>query len=100
MVWGLANHRSLHFHHSIGRSKSWSQPLPSHVGFRPATIRAAERWRSVKVTEFERRQMAAARKRIDDGWLMKARHGPPHVGTMIWASRAALGAGGRTGAKG
>jgi alkylation response protein AidB-like acyl-CoA dehydrogenase len=28
---------------------------------------------------------------------MKARHGPPHVGTMIWASRAALGAGGRNG---
>jgi hypothetical protein len=25
---------------------------------------------------------------------MKARHGPPHVGTMIWASRAALGANG------
>jgi hypothetical protein len=24
---------------------------------------------------------------------MKARHGPPHVGTMIWASRAALGDG-------
>jgi hypothetical protein len=28
-------------------------------------------------------------------WPMKARHGPPRVGTMIWASRAALGAGGR-----
>ena len=26
------------------------------------------------------------------GWPMKARHGPPHVGTMIWASRVALGA--------
>jgi hypothetical protein len=24
-----------------------------------------------------------------------ARHGPPHVGTMIWTNRAALGAGGR-----
>ena len=34
-------------------------------------------------------------------WLpMEARHGPPHVGTMIWASRAALGAGGRNGTKG
>jgi hypothetical protein len=30
-----------------------------------ATIRAAERWRSVKVTEFERRQMAAARHEIE-----------------------------------
>src|SRR5262249_56996533 len=28
---------------------------------------------------------------------MKARHGPPRAGTMIWANRAALGAGGRTG---
>ena len=30
-----------------------------------AMIRAAERWRSVKVTEFERRQMAALRKDLD-----------------------------------
>ena len=30
-----------------------------------ALIRAAERWRSVKVTEFERRQMAAVRKELD-----------------------------------
>jgi hypothetical protein len=36
-------------------------------------------------------------KRIDDGWPRKARHGPPRVGTMIWASRAALGADGRNG---
>jgi hypothetical protein len=28
-------------------------------------IRAAERWRSIKVTEFERRQMAAVRKELD-----------------------------------
>ena len=27
----------------------------------------------------------------------EARHGPPRVGTMIWASRAALGADGRKG---
>jgi hypothetical protein len=32
--------------------------------------------------------------------LMGARHGPPHVGTMIWANRAALGAGGRNGTNG
>jgi transposase-like protein len=30
-----------------------------------ALIRAAERWRSVKVSEFERRQMAAVRKELD-----------------------------------
>jgi len=31
------------------------------------------------------------------GWPMGARHGPPRVGTMLWTSRAALGAGGRNG---
>jgi hypothetical protein len=36
------------------------------VGFRSATIRAAERWRSVKVTESERRQISAARKKLDE----------------------------------
>jgi hypothetical protein len=30
-----------------------------------ALIRAAERWRSIKVTEFERRQMAAIRQELD-----------------------------------
>jgi hypothetical protein len=36
-------------------------------GYRNGTalIRAAERWRSVKVTEFERRQMAAVRNELD-----------------------------------
>ena len=32
-----------------------------------ALIRAAERWRSVKVTEFERRQMASVQKRTRSG---------------------------------
>jgi hypothetical protein len=30
-----------------------------------ALIRAAERWRSIKVTEFEHRQIAAVRKELD-----------------------------------
>ena len=30
-----------------------------------ALIRAAERWSSIKVTEFERRQLAAVRKELD-----------------------------------
>ena len=30
-----------------------------------AMIRAAERWRAVKVTEFERRQLAAIRQDLD-----------------------------------
>jgi hypothetical protein len=37
------------------------------------------------------------RRALRLGWPMKARHGPPHVGTMIWTNRAALGAGGRNG---
>ncbi len=31
-----------------------------------AMIRAAERWRSIRVTQFERRQMAAVRKQLDE----------------------------------
>ena len=30
-----------------------------------ALIRAAERWRSIKITDFERRQMTAVRKELD-----------------------------------
>ena len=30
-----------------------------------ALIRAAERWRSIKVTEFEQRQITAVRKELD-----------------------------------
>jgi putative transposase len=30
-----------------------------------ALIRAAERWKSIKVTEFERRQLSAAKKELD-----------------------------------
>ena len=38
-----------------------------------AMIRAAERWRNIKVTEFERRQMAAVRKQLDE--LYEAENG-------------------------
>ena len=31
-----------------------------------AIIRAAERWRSIRVTEFERRQMTAVRKELEE----------------------------------
>ena len=30
-----------------------------------ALVRAAERWRSIKITEFERRQLTAVRKELD-----------------------------------
>jgi hypothetical protein len=45
-----------------------------------ALTRAAERWRSVKVTDFERRQMAAIRKELDDEYETQ-------VGTHIRSSK-------------
>jgi putative transposase len=46
--------------------------IPNAFGEKPvlklmfgAMIRAAERWRAVKITDFERRQMAAVRKELD-----------------------------------
>lgn len=33
-----------------------------------AMIRAAERWRAVKLTDFERRQMAAVRQELDQAY--------------------------------
>ena len=44
-----------------------------------ALIRAAERWRSVKVTEFERRQMASVRKELDQEYEA---HGRPQNATL------------------
>ena len=39
--------------------------IPNAFGERGALIRAAERWRSVKVTEFEHRQLASVRKELN-----------------------------------
>jgi putative transposase len=46
--------------------------IPNAFGERPvlklmfgAMIRAAERWRAIKITDFERRQMAAVRQELD-----------------------------------
>jgi putative transposase len=57
---------------TIRRGAPPPQDHPNAFGARPvlklmfgALIRAAERWRSVKVTEFECRQMAAVRKELD-----------------------------------
>jgi len=56
------------------RSHQWLE-LASRVGFERrkavlklmfgAMIRAAERWRAIKVTDFERRQMVAVRQELD-----------------------------------
>jgi hypothetical protein len=37
-----------------------------------ALIRAAERWRSIKVTEFEHRQLTAERKELDQEYEPKS----------------------------
>jgi transposase-like protein len=49
--------------------------IPNAFGEKPvlklmfaAMIRAAERWRAIKVTDFERRQMAAVRAELDHGY--------------------------------
>jgi hypothetical protein len=49
---------------------SFASLLPSRrVVFWPT--RAAKSWRSVKVTDFERRQMAAIRKELDEEYEFK-----------------------------
>jgi Bacterial regulatory helix-turn-helix protein, lysR family len=63
--------------------------------------------RSVSLTDARRRLLDRLRPAIHQiggavgygfsEWPVKARHGPPHVGTMIWTNRAALGAVGRNG---
>jgi len=54
--------------------------IPNAFGEKPvlklmfgAMIRAAERWRAIKVTDFERRQMAAVRRELDQEY--EARNG-------------------------
>jgi hypothetical protein len=41
---------------------------------------------------FEPAAPGARAIKLRDYLAMKARHGPPHVGTVIWTNRAALGA--------
>ena len=54
--------------------------IPNAFGEKPvlklmfgAMIRAAERWRAISVTDFERRQMTAVRRELDQEY--KARNG-------------------------
>ena len=53
--------------------------IPNAFGEKPvlklmfgAMIRAAERWRAIKVTDFERRQMAAVRQELDQEYQAAA----------------------------
>jgi transposase-like protein len=58
--------------------------IPNAFGERPvlklmfgAMTRAAERWRSIRFTEFERRQIAAVRKDLDAEYEARTHHAPP-----------------------
>jgi transposase-like protein len=58
--------------------------IPNAFGEKPvlklmfgAMIRAAERWRAVKITDFERRQMAAVRKELDQEYEAEIATPPP-----------------------
>ena len=48
-----------------------------------ALIRAAESWRGIKITEFERRQLKAIRDEIDNAFA--ARTAPPTTATVTAA---------------
>ena len=41
-----------------------------------AMIRAAERWRAIRITDFERRQMAAIREELDQEYEARNELGP------------------------
>jgi putative transposase len=58
-----------------------------------ALTRAAERWRAVKVTDFERRQLAAVRKQLDDEYEA---HLGPHIKSSKDGTPAKLSSKNRT----
>ena len=58
-----------------------------------ALIRAAERWRGIKITEFEQRQLTAIREEIDQDFT--ARNGPA-TGTTVTATPTRLSSNDRT----
>jgi putative transposase len=67
-------HRRAILHHQLARTveRRRLKIIPNAFGERAvpkmmfgALMRAAERWRSVKVSDFERRQLAAVRKELD-----------------------------------
>ena len=58
--------------------------IPNAFGEKPvlklmfgAMIRAAERWRAIKLTDFERRQMAAVRQELDQEYEAAIATPPP-----------------------
>jgi hypothetical protein len=44
---------------------------PTRVGWSSTLIHAAERWRGLRFTEFELRQLAAVKKELDAGCLRR-----------------------------
>jgi putative transposase len=58
-----------------------------------ALIRAAERWRGIKVSEFEQRQLKAIRDEIDKDFSVR---NAPAAGTTVTAAPTYLSSNNRT----
>ena len=58
-----------------------------------ALIRAAERWRAIKMTEFERRQLRAIKEELDQAFAART---APAAGTTFTASQPRLSSKDRT----
>jgi putative transposase len=58
-----------------------------------ALIRAAERWRGIKITEFEQRQLTAIREEIDQDFTAR---NAPAAGATVTATPTRLSSNDRT----
>ena len=84
----------------FGEARRRTKVIPHAFGERAvlklmyaALIRAAERWRGIKITEFEQRQLKAIREEIDQDFT--ARNGPA-TGTTVTATPTRLSSNDRT----
>ncbi len=84
----------------FGEARRRTKVIPHAFGERAvlklmyaALIRAAERWRGIKITEFEQRQLKAIREEIDQDFT--ARNGPA-TGTTVTVAPTRLSSNDRT----
>jgi putative transposase len=84
----------------FGEARRRTKVIPHAFGERPvlkliyaALIRAAERWRGIKITQFEQRQLKAIREEIDQDFT--ARNAPP-TGATVTATPTRLSSNDRT----
>ena len=61
------------------QAKSWSRERKIIARVEATSTRAAERWRAIKITDFERRQMAALRKELDHEYKVQDRSSNPNT---------------------